>query len=143
MADVLSALALLCEPATFIMCFVGMLVGVILGAIPGLAAGLAITVMLPISFTMKSTQAFALLMSIWVGGCSGSFIGSILLGIPGTPSSLATTFDGYAMTKKGQATRALSIGTLSNFLGTAPSIIIAMIACPLIASVAVKMGPWE
>ena len=47
------------------------------------------------------------------------------------------------MTKKGQATRALSIGTLSNFLGTAPSIIIAMIACPLIASVAVKMGPWE
>lgn len=143
MADVLSALALLFEPSTFIMCFVGMLVGVILGAIPGLAAGLAITVMLPISFTMKSTQAFALLMSIWVGGCSGSFIGSILLGIPGTPSSLATTFDGYAMTKKGQATRALSIGTLSNFLGTAPSIIIAMIACPLIASVAVKMGPWE
>ena len=118
MADVLSALALLFEPSTFIMCFVGMLVGVILGAIPGLAAGLAITVMLPISFT-------------------------ILLGIPGTPSSLATTFDGYAMTKKGQATRALSIGTLSNFLGTAPSIIIAMIACPLIASVAVKMGPWE
>ena len=81
MADVLSALALLFEPSTFIMCFVGMLVGVILGAIPGLAAGLAITVMLPISFTMKSTQAFALLMSIWVGGCSGSFIGSILLGI--------------------------------------------------------------
>ena len=143
MADVISALALLFEPATFIMCFVGMLVGVVLGAIPGLAAGLAITVMLPISFTMKSTQAFALLMSIWVGGCSGSFIGSILLGIPGTPSSLATTFDGYAMTKKGEATRALSIGTLSNFMGTAPSIIIAMIACPLIASVAVKMGPWE
>ena len=50
MADVLSALALLFEPSTFIMCFVGMLVGVILGAIPGLAAGLAITVMLPISW---------------------------------------------------------------------------------------------
>ena len=73
----------------------------------------------------------------------GGLISAVLLGIPGTPSSLATTFDGYAMTKKGQATRALSIGTLSNFLGTAPSIIIAMIACPLIASVAVKMGPWE
>ena len=49
MADVLSALALLFEPSTFIMCFVGMLVGVILGAIPGLAAGLAITV---ITFTV-------------------------------------------------------------------------------------------
>ena len=73
MADVLSALALLFEPSTFIMCFVGMLVGVILGAIPGLAAGLAITVMLPISFHHEVHPAFALLMSIWVGGCSGSF----------------------------------------------------------------------
>ena len=143
MSDVIAALGLLLQPATLLMCFVGMLVGLILGAIPGLAAGLAITVMLPISFTMEPTQAFALLMSIWVGGCSGSFIGSILLGIPGTPSSLATTFDGYAMTKRGEASRALSIGTLSNFLGTAPSIIIAMIACPLIAAIAVKMGPWE
>lgn len=143
MSDVIAALGLLFQPGTLIMCFAGMMVGVILGAIPGLAAGLALTVMLPISFTMPSTQAFALLVSIWVGGCSGSFIGSILLGIPGTPSSLATTFDGYAMTKKGEASRALSIGTLSNFMGTAPSIIIAMIACPLIAAIAVKMGPWE
>ncbi|NCC08145.1 MAG: Tat pathway signal protein [Clostridia bacterium] len=143
MADVFSALALLLEPATLIMCFAGAMVGVILGAIPGMAAGLAITVMLPISFTMEPTQAFALLMSIWVGGCSGSFIGSILLGIPGTASSLATTYDGYAMTKKGEASRALSIGTLSNFMGTVPSVIIAMIACPLIASIAVKMGAWE
>ena len=143
MADVLSALALLFEPSTFIMCFVGMLVGVILGAIPrsgsrsghhGHAAHLF----------HHEVHPGIRPADVHLGrGCSGSFIGSILLGIPGTPSSLATTFDGYAMTKKGQATRALSIGTLSNFLGTAPSIIIAMIACPLIASVAVKMGPWE
>ena len=93
MSDVIAALGLLLQPATLLMCFVGMLVGLVLGAIPGLAAGLAITVMLPISFTMEPTQAFALLMSIWVGGCSGSFIGSILLGIPGTPSSLATTVE--------------------------------------------------
>lgn len=143
MANVLSALSLLFAPGTLLMCFAGAMVGLVLGAIPGMAAGLAITVMLPISFTMEPTQAFALLISIWVGGCSGSFIGSILLGIPGTASSLATTYDGYAMTKKGQATRALSIGTLSNFMGTAPSVIIAMVACPIIASFAVKMGPWE
>ena len=65
MSDVIAALGLLLQPATLLMCFVGMLVGLVLGAIPGLAAGLAITVMLPISFTMEPTQAFALLMSIW------------------------------------------------------------------------------
>ena len=143
MADIISALALLFEPFTLIACLVGALVGLFLGAVPGMAAGLAITVMLPISFTMEPTQAIAILISIWVGGCSGSYIGSILLGIPGTASSLATTYDGYAMTKKGEASRALSIGTVANFMGTGPSIIIAMVACPLIAALAVKLGPWE
>lgn len=143
MADIVSALSLLFQPATLVMCFVGCMIGLVLGAVPGMAAGLAITVMLPISFTMNSNQAIAMLIAIWVGGCSGSYIGSILLGIPGTPSSLATTYDGYALTKKGEATRALSIGTMANFMGTAPSILIAMVACPLIASLAVKMGPWE
>lgn len=143
MADILSALQLLFVPSTLIMCFVGCMVGLILGAIPGMSGGLAITVMLPISFTMEPTQAFALLISIWVGSCSGAFIGAILLGIPGTASSVATVYDGYTMTKNGQATRALSIGTMANFMGTVPSVIIAMLACPIIASFAVKMGPAE
>lgn len=143
MANVVLALGTLFTPSTLLMCLVGCLIGILLGAIPGMAAGLAITVMLPISFTMDSSQAIAMLIAIWVGGCSGSFIGSILLGIPGTNSSLATTYDGFAMTKKGEASRALSIGALSNFMGTVPSIIIAMVACPLIASIAVKMGPAE
>lgn len=143
MENIISALAIIFQPSVLAMCFLGCMCGLILGAIPGLSGGMAITILLPVSFTMEPTQAFALLISIWVGGCSGSYIGSILLGIPGTNSSLATTYDGYPMTKKGEATRALSIGTLSNFMGTVPSLIIAMVACPVIASVAVKMGPWE
>jgi len=143
MASVITALSMLFEPSTLLMCFIGAMVGLVMGAIPGMAAGLVITVMLPISFNMDTNQAFAMLISLWVGGCSGAFIGSILLGIPGTAASLATTYDGYAMTKKNQATRALSIGTISNFMGTAPSVLIAMVACPVIASFAVKMGPWE
>ena len=125
------------------MLIVGNLVGLVLGAIPGLSGGLAITILLPVTFTMNSNVAIAMLISIWVGSCSGGFIGSILLGIPGTPSSLSTCYDGYAMTKKGEVTRALSIGTVANFLGTVPSILLAMLACPLIAKYAVKMGPWE
>lgn len=143
MENILAALAIIFQPSVLAMCFVGCMCGAILGAIPGLSGAMAITILLPVSFTMEPTDAFALLISIWVGSCSGSFIGSILLGIPGTNSSLATTYDGYPMTKKGMASRALSIGTLSNFLGTVPSLIIAMIACPIIASFAVAMGSWE
>ncbi|MBQ7860499.1 MAG: tripartite tricarboxylate transporter permease [Faecalibacterium sp.] len=143
MENLVAALAILFTPGVLISCFAGCMVGVILGAIPGLSGAMAITILLPVSFTMEPTHAFALLISIWVGSCSGSYIGSILLGIPGTNSSLATTYDGYPMTKKGEATRALSIGTVANFMGTVPSLIIAMILCPVIAAFAVKMGPWE
>ena len=122
---------------------VGCVVGLLLGAIPGLGGELAITVMLPVTYSMNPNIAIGMLVSIWVGSTSGGFIGSILLGIPGTPSSVSTVYDGYTMTKNGDVTRALSIGTLSNFLGTLPSVLIAMLLCPVIASYAVKMGPWE
>ena len=143
MNDFINALGVLLQPGCLFMMTIGGLIGLILGAIPGLSGALAITIILPLTFAMDSNVAIALLISIWVGSCSGGFIGSVLLGIPGTPSSVATCYDGYAMTKKGEVTRALSAGTVSNFLGTVPSIIIAMIACPIISDWAVKMGPWE
>lgn len=143
MSAVLESFAILATPTGILMMTVGCMIGMILGAIPGLSGGLAITILLPVTFTMDSNIAIALLVSVWIGSCSGGFIGSILLGIPGTPSSLATVYDGYEMTKKGQVTRALSLGAVSNFLGSVPSIIIAMLACPVISAFAVKMGPWE
>lgn len=143
MIDFMNAINVLIQPECLLMMTVGGLIGLILGAIPGLSGALAITIILPLTFAMDSKIAIALLISIWVGSCSGGFIGSVLLGIPGTPSSVATCYDGYAMTKNGEVTRALSAGTVSNFLGTVPSILIAMIACPVISDWAIKMGPWE
>ncbi|MCI7734442.1 MAG: tripartite tricarboxylate transporter permease [Dysosmobacter sp.] len=143
MADFITALQVLATPACLLLCLGGCLMGIVLGAIPGLSGSLAITILLPVTFTMDSNVAIAMLISIWVGSCSGGFIGAVLLGIPGTPSNVATCYDGFAMTKKGEVTRALCLGTVSNFIGTVPSIIVAMIACPIISSFAVKMGPWE
>ncbi len=143
MADILAALSTLITPECILLCLMGCFIGLVLGAIPGLSGGMALTIMLPISFGMNSNVAIAMLISVWVGSCSGGFIGSVLLGIPGTASSLATCYDGFAMTKKGEVTRALSLGTVSNFFGTVPSILIAMVACPIISAFALKMGPWE
>lgn len=117
--------------------------GMVVGAIPGLNATTALILVLPITYAMDYISAYILLVAVWIGGVSGGYIGSILVGIPGTMGSAATVYDGYEMTKKGEADRALSIAAVCNFLGTFPSLLVAMFACKFIAKFAVKLGAWE
>ena len=81
MSDFISALKVLTQPYCLAMMLVGGIIGLVLGAIPGLSGALAITIILPLTFAMDSNVAIALLISIWIGSCSGGFIGSVLLGI--------------------------------------------------------------
>lgn len=143
MAAFITAMGNLMDPAVILLCMLGGILGVILGAIPGLSGGLAITVLLPMTFKMRAEVAIPFLVAIYTGSMSGSYIGAILLGIPGTPSSIATVYDGYAYTKKGETVKALSLATVANFIGTVPSTIIAMFLSAVIAKWAVKLGPWE
>ncbi len=140
---VMEVLSVVFNPTNFLLICFGSIVGMILGAIPGLSGGLAITICLPMTFAMDQYTAICLLCGLWIGSASGSFVGSILLGIPGTANSLATTYDGYEFTKQGDPVRPLSAGLVSNFIGTLPSLIIAMVLSPIIAGWAVKLGPWE
>ena len=131
------------NPANFLIIVGGTILGIIFGAVPGLSATTGIALMLPVSFSMTSTTGILFLGSIYVGGISGGLISAILIGVPGTPASVATCFDGYPMTKNGRASRALGIGILSSFIGTFLSVLISMFFCPILARFAVKMGPWE
>lgn len=130
-------------PSNFLIIVGGTILGIIFGAVPGLSATTGIALMLPVSFSMTSTTGILFLGSIYVGGISGGLIAAILIGVPGTPASVATCFDGYPMAKNGRASRALGIGILSSFLGTFFSVLISMFFCPLLARFAVRMGPWE
>lgn len=130
-------------PSNLIIIIGGTILGIIFGAVPGLSATTGIALMLPVSFSMSATTGILFLGSIYVGGISGGLISAILIGVPGTPASVATCFDGYPMAKNGRASRALGIGILSSFIGTFISVLISMIFCPLLARFAVKMGPWE
>ncbi len=143
MANFMTALITLMQPTNFIMLCVCAIVGVILGAIPGLSGGLGITLILPLTFAFNTELSFAMLLGMYVGGVSGSFIAAVLVGIPGSASSIATCFDGYPMTKKGQAAKALSIGITASFIGTFVSILIATLCSTYIANIALKLGPWE
>ncbi len=139
----LGALKELCSLTGFIYVVIGTLAGVVLGAIPGLGSSTLMVVLLPISYRMSPSMAMALFISITIGGMSGGCIGSILLGIPGTSSSLCTVFDGYEFTKRGEPSRALSNAVFANFLGNVPSVLLAIACCKAVAAWAVKLGPWE
>lgn len=138
-----ASVAGLLTPATMLIMLGGTLVGLIFGAIPGLTGAMAIMLMLPVSYAMEATTAIAFLICIFVGGCSGSCISAILLGIPGQNASIATCFDGYPMAKKGEVVRAMSAAVVSNFIGTFPSVLIALLLSKVIAGWAVKLGPAE
>ena len=139
----LAALKSLCTVQGIIYIVAGSLAGVILGAIPGLGSSTLIVVLLPISYKLDPAMCMALFISIVIGGMSGGCIGSILLGIPGTSSSLTTVWDGYEFTKQGDPVRPLSAAVTSSFLGTLPSVIIAVICCKAIATWALRLYYWE
>ncbi len=136
-------MSVLTNPLIWVLIVVGVSVGIIFGAIPGLSATMAITMCLPMTYSMQSYMAVAVLIALYVGGISGGLISAILLNIPGTPSSLATIFDGVPMANKGQAYRALGIGVFYSFLGTLFGLTILLLVAPQLARLAIKFGPFE
>lgn len=143
MADYLTALSTLMQPLNFSMMYICTVVGCILGAIPGLSGGLGITLILPLTFALSTELSFSMLVGMYVGGVSGSFIAAVLVGIPGSAASIATCYDGYPMTRKGKAARALTIGITGSFIGTFVSIVVATLCSNYIAEIALLLGPWE
>lgn len=139
----LTALTTLLQPMNFFMMFLCAMIGCVLGAIPGLSGGLGITLILPMTFALNTELSFAMLLGMYVGGVSGSFIAAVLVGIPGSAASIGTCFDGYPMTQNGKAAKALSIGIIGSFIGTAASILVAMLCSGFIANIALMLGPWE
>lgn len=133
----------LVQPFNLVLMFGATVIGLIFGAIPGLSGTLAVMLFMPLTYSMHAGPAVVFLIALWVGGCSGSFIGSVLLGIPGSASSVATCYDGYPMAQSGKAGKALAIGMVASFVGTFFSALFAALLSQKIADVAFALGPWE
>ncbi|MCH3917047.1 MAG: tripartite tricarboxylate transporter permease [Spirochaetia bacterium] len=129
-------------PALLLM-IMGVVIGIIFGAIPGLSATMAIALFLPVTYGLSAQLSVVLLIALYVGGISGGLISAILTHIPGTPSSIATCFDGWPLTKKGLGSKALGVGIVFSFLGTVFSGIVLMFLSPVLAKVAIKFGAYE
>lgn len=121
----------------------GVVWGLIFGAIPGLTATLAIVVLIPITYGMTATNGMALLIGIYVGAISGGLVSAILLGMPGTPSSITTAFDGFPLAKRGKARKALGAGITANFMGTMFGWIFLVTMAMPISRFAMNFTSWE
>ncbi len=121
----------------------GSVLGIIFGAIPGLTATMGMAIFLPMTFAMSDINGILFLLGIYVGACYSGSLSSILVNIPGTPSSIATGFDGYKMAQKGQAGRAIGYATLSSALGGLFGVFVLMFAAPVLAGLALEFGAQE
>lgn len=108
----------------------GVVIGIIFGAIPGMTATMAVAVFLPLTYAYSMEMALYLLLGLYVGGISGGLVPAILINIPGTPSSVCTTFDGHPMALRGEGERALKIGVTSSFMGGMISLVVLALFTP-------------
>lgn len=122
---------------------VGSIIGILVGAMPGLSASTGVALMLPFTFGMSAMDSLILLCSLYTSAEYGGSISAICISTPGTPAAVATVFDGYALTKKGEPGKALGISLIcGTFAGMFSTVTLILLSVPL-AEFALKFGPPE
>ena len=123
--------------------FVGVLVGAVIGAIPGMTTPMGVALALPFTFTMQPVTGILLLLGIYKGGLYGGSITAILIKAPGTPAASCTVLDGYPMTRKGEARKALDIALYASCFADFISNLSLILLAGVLAGFALKFGPPE
>lgn len=141
--QLLGGFATIASVETLLLMLVGTFGGLIIGALPGLSAFTALAIMLPFTYGMNPVSGICFLIAVYVGGSSGGLISAVLLGIPGTPSSIATCFDGYPMAQQGKSKTALSAAIISSFVGGIFGAVVLSFVGPYIAQVALKLSSYD
>lgn len=141
--DVLEAASQLFTFDTMLLMAAGTFGGLLAGSIPGFTITMAIVLTLPFTFGMTPIQGLATMISVMVGGLSGGLMSGMLTGIPGTPSSIATTFDGFPLVRKGKPGLALGLGVWASFFGGIFSAIVLVVLAPQLANIGLEFGPWD
>ena len=121
----------------------GLVLGMFVGAMPGLTTILAMAVLLPISFKLEPMLGIPFLIGVYKGGIYGGSIPAILVGIPGTGASIATTIDGPKLTRLGKGRKALEMALYASVIGDALSDILTLLLIGLIAKIILLIGPPE
>lgn len=141
--DLAQAFLDLMAPGPLALLLTGTLLGIVVGALPGLTGGALLALSLPFTFRMSSVDGVILMTAMYVGGISGGLITATLMRIPGEPSSVVTTLDGFPMARGGRPGRALGLGISASLIGGALSWVALVVLSPATARLALVFGPFE
>jgi putative tricarboxylic transport membrane protein len=128
---------------TLLMIFLGVTGGIIIGSLPGLTATMGVALLVPFTFGLPFNQSIGMLLGIFSGSIYGGSISAILISTPGTPAAAATLLDGYPLTKKGEAGRALSMSVFASFIGGFTGALIMTFLSPQISKFALEFSAAE
>jgi putative tricarboxylic transport membrane protein len=131
------------QPNNMMAIAIGCALGLFIGAMPGLGSVNGVAILLPVTFLLQPTTAIIFLGAIYYGAMFGGSISSILLGIPGASTAVATTFDGRPMATQGRAVQALMVSAGASFYGGTISVILFTLIAPPLADFALRFGPAE
>lgn len=128
---------------TIMMIAIGLFSGMLVGALPGFTTLMAMAILLPLSFFLDPLVGIPFLLGVYKGGIFGGSIPAILVSMPGTGAAVATSIDGYKLTKKGESRKALDIALFSSVIGDTFSDIFTIMLIFPIALLVMQFGPPE
>ena len=121
----------------FMVC-AGVLAGTLIGMLPGLGPISAIALMIPITYSFDSSSGLILMAGVYYGAVFGGSTSSILVNAPGVAGTVATTFDGYPLAKKGKAGKALAVAAYASFSGGTVGAIFLLLGAPSLAVISIS-----
>lgn len=136
------ALVMLLSPDRLMFLVFGVLVGLALGLVPGIGGLTGFALLVPFTYTMDPYAAFGMLLGMHSVIATSDTITSVVLGVPGH-SSQATVLDGLAMTKKGEASRALSAAYMSSLMGGLIGAAVLVIMLPVVRPLVLMIATPE
>ena len=143
MSTLLAVIIQVFTPLNLLVTFVGAFVGIFVGAMPGLSSIMGLSLMLPLTLKLSGTPGILMLLGVFCGAIYGGSITAILIKTPGTANSAATCLDGYPLTERGEAARALGVSTFASTFGGLFSAVMLLWTAPLLAKVALSFTSPE
>lgn len=139
----LDGLLVALTPNYLIALCIGTLAGIAIGALPGFTATMGTALLVPFTFAAPPGQGLAMLGAVYVSAMFADSVPACLVNTPGTPSAMATAFDGYPLTKQGKGQKAIVASCFSALVGTlVGGLALLFVAAPL-STVALTFGPPE
>ncbi len=139
----LAAAAELTTSQGLLLLLLGASLALVLGVLPGLSSTEAMVILLPFTFALNLNESMVLLSAAYASAFVGGALTSIVFGIPGTSTGLATVFDGHPLHLQGRTIYAVSVASYSSALGGLLSLLMVVALLPVIEPLSLLFGPAE